>query len=423
MTASHQGVGFLNLGLSGHVVRRGVAVTLLATAVVGSGAFSLAKPPPPPPPAPPSFRYDIFYLPRMPGGTFSTAQAMNNHNEIVGEADSDFAPTQATLWTLDGGLVYITSLIDPAQRCTFWIAHDINDAGQITGYAYFDTDGDGIRDLPARAVRFNPDTDGDGYGTVQTLGVPALPGGQRGTSINEQGDIVGNYWDENGNHHVFHFNDIDGFVDLGPESPSAANIPNAISDRDANGRVVMVGRRSNQYGWIADWTPGVSAGTSITLLPPRYSDRRTPGYSLAYDVNRSGQVAGETSVSREDVRAGRYTTSTGWTNLGTLAPASASNWNDSWANAINNLAITVGGSQTGGTAFEPNGRRAFIHADAFGIWDLASLVDNLPAASAGLLETPADINENNAVCGPWVENFTDVETRPAYLLVPKPVTP
>jgi hypothetical protein len=60
--------------------------------------------------------------------------------------------------------------------------------------------------------------------------------------------------------------------------------------------------------------------------------------------------------------------------------------------------------------------RAFTHADGIGIRDLASLVDDL--SEAGVLGVPAAVNNSDVICGPYVMNFTRVETKQAYVLVP-----
>ena len=69
-------------------------------------------------------------LGRIPGDAFSEALGINARGQIVGVSCADLC--QAVLW-LDGKLLKLKDLVDPAFSDLLWSARDINDSGQITG--------------------------------------------------------------------------------------------------------------------------------------------------------------------------------------------------------------------------------------------------------------------------------------------------
>jgi probable HAF family extracellular repeat protein len=111
---------------------------------------------------------DLGLVPAPPGSCSqnpywhkSIARAINNRGQIVGEAMciSSGAPKAAFLW--EGGVMYnLNDLIPQGTGLDLRSARDINDAGQIVGYALNEAD-------QLRAFRLDPvpctgDVDGDG---------------------------------------------------------------------------------------------------------------------------------------------------------------------------------------------------------------------------------------------------------------------
>jgi probable HAF family extracellular repeat protein len=297
-----------------------------------------------------------------------------------------------------------------------WIiseVRDINDSQQIVGWGYPQG---ALGDMTPGAFLLTPPAAGGLFGTITSLGGPA-GSDVRPEAINNNGDVAGSY-NVGGAHAAFLSTPEDEFVDLG-QLNGTNTFAHDLSDRHAAGQVTIVGEwAAHEQAWRAVCTPGAIGGAVPLLqLGSLFSDRRTPGSSSVFGVNNAGQIVGFTTTGRNDTRAARYTASGGWVSLGTLAPSTASSWNDSEAQAINDAGYTVGQSMVGDVNAVPN-IRAFIHADGIGIRDLASLVDDLSPADAGELGLPAAINNSRLICGPFVTNYTDVETKEAYVLLP-----
>lgn len=74
------------------------------------------------------------------GGGYSDGWAINNGGQITGEASRADGATVAFLYTSGGGMVDLNALIDPQSGWSLGIGKGINDAGQITGYGYLDSE-------------------------------------------------------------------------------------------------------------------------------------------------------------------------------------------------------------------------------------------------------------------------------------------
>jgi probable HAF family extracellular repeat protein len=74
------------------------------------------------------------------GGGYSNGWAINNSGQITGEASRADGATVAFLYTSGGGMVDLNALIDPQSGWSLGIGKGINDAGQITGYGYLDSE-------------------------------------------------------------------------------------------------------------------------------------------------------------------------------------------------------------------------------------------------------------------------------------------
>jgi probable HAF family extracellular repeat protein len=75
------------------------------------------------------------------GGDYSAGFGINAHGHIVGDYGIDYGnpdllnPTRAFLYTSETGMIDLNSVVDLPAGWTLQSAHDINDAGQITGAA------------------------------------------------------------------------------------------------------------------------------------------------------------------------------------------------------------------------------------------------------------------------------------------------
>jgi probable HAF family extracellular repeat protein len=74
-----------------------------------------------------------------PTNSYSSAEALNNNDEIVGIFNQDLAPltrNQAILFT-DGVMHILDDLIEPDPDWELQVAKDINDRGEIVGFGYY----------------------------------------------------------------------------------------------------------------------------------------------------------------------------------------------------------------------------------------------------------------------------------------------
>lgn len=80
----------------------------------------------------------------LPGDVMSQANGMNNKGQVVGTSCNDvaFDICHAFIWQ-DGAMTDLNDLIPPNSSLQLVIANDINDRGEIAGYAYAPSTGDG----------------------------------------------------------------------------------------------------------------------------------------------------------------------------------------------------------------------------------------------------------------------------------------
>jgi probable HAF family extracellular repeat protein len=72
------------------------------------------------------------------GGGASWAQAINASDAITGQSKTSDGGFHAFLYTPQGGMVELNSLIDPLSGWDLAIGSSINDAGQVTGWGFID---------------------------------------------------------------------------------------------------------------------------------------------------------------------------------------------------------------------------------------------------------------------------------------------
>ncbi len=178
-------------------------------------------------------------------------------------------------------------------------ATGINDAGQIVG-TYVD------KNYADDGFLYTPGT------CFTTLDDPTVSiyDGTQANGINNAGQIVGSYGDDNGLNHGFVYTAATGFTTL--DAPNAADEANAngyngtfASGINNAGQVVggYVDNNNNSYGFLD--TPGAGPLSFITLNDPAGSTG-----TFAHGINDSGQVVGNYST-----HGFLYTLGTGFTTL------------------------------------------------------------------------------------------------------------
>jgi probable HAF family extracellular repeat protein len=176
------------------------ATTLLPLLAGGAGPVAAA-----PPAAVPG--YTIVDLGALPGGCCSEAHAINDRGQVVGQSATAAGPPGAFLWQAGAGMQALAGVS---------FASGINNLGQVVGQ------GPGC----CAAVLWQPGTG------VQALGT--LPGATYQTyakGINDQGQVVGTSYTDQGQAHAFLWEAGPGMRDLGTLPGGTTSIAFAINDR------------------------------------------------------------------------------------------------------------------------------------------------------------------------------------------------
>lgn len=256
---------------------------------------------------------------------------------------------------------------------TYSWGHDINEAGQVCGFA-------DDANIYGRPVLYR-------NGALEDLGLPAQRGGEA-RGINNLTQIGGYLVTDAGDIHATFWSDATGFVDL-----TAATSASQGMAEDLNDHTRLVGwslGTTSCFGFLGSraalWeNPGTGwTATDLGVLSASLC------FSHAYDINESGLVVGEssnfssgTAVQWQKSSGGTWTIS----SLGTLPGGSFSE-----AQAVNNRGQIVGKSQYsgGGTSH---------HAV---LWQCGSIVDlnsRIPAGSGWVLEAATGINDLGEIVG------------------------
>ncbi|MBG1261979.1 DUF3466 family protein [Nostoc commune] len=289
--------------------------------------------------------------------------------------------------------------------------YSVTDLGSLTGEAY--SYATGIND--SGEVAINSLTGSFFYSNGSLKKISPLSGDNQlaVAGINNLGQVVGNSASNNnftGNNPFLYSNGI--------TQPLAIQdaIPYAIDDRtQIVGGAAGLGPFLSSDGIATSiGTPGTVAyglnnlGQVVGILNSSkaflYENGQTTNlgtlpddnYSVANDINDSGQVVGSSGFSEvNDGRAFLYSSSTGLQNLGRLRPTDLF----SLAVGINNLGQVVGFSGTNSNFFAPdgNGLRAFLYSDNT-LYDLNDLI--APGSDPGFTLTAASaINKNGQIVG------------------------
>ncbi|WP_298913040.1 hypothetical protein [uncultured Nostoc sp.] len=289
--------------------------------------------------------------------------------------------------------------------------YSVTDLGSLTGETYsYATD---INDSGEVAINSSGRSFFYSNGSVKKIS--PLPGdNQLGvTGINNLGQVVGNSVGNN------NFTGNDPFLySNGITQPLAIQdaIPYAINDRtQIVGGAIGLGPFLYSNGTATSiGIPGTVAyglnnlGQVVGILNSNtgflYENGQTTnlgtlpgdGYSVANDINDSGQVVGGSGLTGvDDSRAFLYSSSTGLQDLGRLRPTDLF----SFGVGINNLGQAVGFSGTNHDfyAADGNGLRAFLYSDNT-LYDLNDLI--APGSDPGFTLTVASaINNNGQIVG------------------------
>ncbi len=115
-----------------------------------------------------------------PAGSFSSeAHGVNGHGDVVGLARIADGTRRATLWPGSGGLVVLPGLSDSDSNSIFDLAVDVNDAGEIVGFATTDPD-----ELHLHAVHWRNQS-------IQDLHFDSELSNSAAAAVNRHGEITG----------------------------------------------------------------------------------------------------------------------------------------------------------------------------------------------------------------------------------------
>ncbi len=316
-----------------------------------------------------------------PGGSFSYAADINNSGQVAGYALYQSGGYSATVWN--------GTTPTRLESLGFSMANDINDSGQVTGWR---TRGGSVSH---QAVIW----DGD---TLTTLEPLFYNQPRYGNAINNFGQVAGSA----------------GVHDHAAGLPLHATVWNGTTPTDLGtlGGIDSYATDINNAGQVVGYASVASApntrvyhaivwnGTTPTDLDAAGGDQRS---SEAFGINDSGQIVG-----MSELNAGRETHATLWngttpTDLGTLDGGYSSS-----ALGINNSSQVVGWST------DSNGN---THAT---IWNGTTPTDlndflSLSEVNAGwVLDKANGINDNGWIVGNAHNNLTGVDH--AFLLTPVP---
>jgi probable HAF family extracellular repeat protein len=219
----------------------------------------------------------------LPGGSISSAYAINAFDQVVGESNTSSGFSfHAFLWDSAGGLQDL-GLLSGGRYSVAW---SINDGGQVAGEA------DGADGHP-RAFLWTP---GPGGG-MRDLGT--LPGGTFSTArgINNFGQVVG--WGDvtGGATHGFLWDPVGGLRDLGTLPGGTGSFAHGLNDAGqvVGGATLADGRTMRAFLWEDPARPMRDLGTLAG-----------GSFSTALGINAAGQIVGHSdNVDGED-RAVRW---------------------------------------------------------------------------------------------------------------------
>jgi probable HAF family extracellular repeat protein len=260
----------------------------------------------------------------LPGGSLSTARAVNDVGQAVGYADSQLSAFRAVLFSYGGAVIEIPSLPDaPAGAYAQTFAAGINNLGQVVGYGQFGFGAEPdhgfmyqngeLTDLGANYTPLAINASGQSVGqvnshaaffhdgAVEDLGVLGGDNFSVALAINDSGAIVGssykcNYTDripgcfaKDFNHQTHHFFSGHGFL-FQDGKMKALPSPHGYLQTQAmginkSGTIVGCGLANLTTGNSAlIWFDGKVYDLN-TLVPAA-----TPHITCAFGINDAGQI-------------------------------------------------------------------------------------------------------------------------------------
>jgi len=318
------------------------------------------------------------------GGGYSSARAVNDGGQVVGDSTTASGQPNAFSWTLAGGMVDLGTLGGSSS-----LAIAVNDGGQVVGFSYTAsgpqhafswTLAGGMVDLGtlggsssfARAVNDGGQAVGDSttasgqlhaFSWTQAGGMVDLGtlGGSfsSASAVNDGGQVVGYSTTASGPQHAFSWTQAGGMVNLGTLGGSSSSA-SAVND---GGQVVGFSSIASGQQHAFSWT---QAGGMVDLGTFGGSE------SFAYAVNGAGQVVGYSDTASGQLHAFSWTQAGGMVDLGTLGGSYSS------TGAVNDAGQVVGVSNiTGNTALH-----AFSWTQAGGMVDLGTVGGSQSSANA-----------------------------------------
>ncbi|MEH2436841.1 MAG: hypothetical protein V7K25_21810 [Nostoc sp.] len=289
--------------------------------------------------------------------------------------------------------------------------YSVTNLGSLTGQAY--SYATGIND--SGEVAINSLASSFFYSNGSLKKISPLPGDNQlaVTGINNLGQVVGN---SVGNNNLTVNNPFLYSNGITQPLPIQNAIPYAINERTqivggatglgpflySDGKASSIGSPGNVAYSLNNLGQVVGILSSNTAF--LYENGQTtnlgtlPGdeYSVANDINDSGQVVGGSGLTGvDDSNAFLYSSNTGLQDLGRLRPTDSF----SLGVGINNLGQVVGfsGSNNDFFAADGNGLRAFLYSDST-LYDLNDLI--APGSNTGFILTAASaINNKGQIAG------------------------
>ena len=339
----------------------------------------------------------------LPGGSRSSASAINANGQVVGSSNltsasgPDSGPSRATLWT---GTAVIDLGTLPSANGSY--ATGINASGQVVGSAF--------RVGGVTATLWNG---------AAVIDLGTLPGGSNSnaTGINGSGQVVGVA--SSGSYATLWSGST--ITALGMLLNGYSSSAYAIND---NGQIVgstilesstdpILSLYNPRHATLWNGTTTIDLGT-------------LPGgrYSSANDINASGQVVGSSNLTNALGPVSGHSHATLWTGTAVIDLGTLPGGKNSGARGINASGLIVGGSEfnyTGGLF--SNDSHATLWSGA-AVIDLNSFLPDSYKNAGWSLRTASDINDSGQIVGDAYNSRTN--TSRAYLLtpvsVPEPAT-
>jgi probable HAF family extracellular repeat protein len=272
----------------------------------------------------------MFSVVKIPGSMANSLIAINNSGQVVVNSTVS-GVSQVAIWTRLGGAM---TLVVPGTNVA---GADINSSGQVAGAGDPDNSGE------QQAFIWRSNT---GAQFLGSLGGPL----SAANGINDGGSAVGMAYTASNLQHAFLWTQSGGMQDL---TPTLTSIGGAVA--------IAINSSNEVVGYY--FPNGSNTTTGFTWTQAGGLQNLGSSGTLAYAINNSGAVVGQTKLANGNKHAFSYTPSSGIVDLGTLGGSSSS------ALGINNKGWIVGNSLIVGSGF----LHGFLHTPTAGMQDFAVL--------------------------------------------------